>query len=248
MADPRRRTDHDHAAAQHPGPHRPPAGRVACRGHRQRAAAPRRAAHDADADLRPRPRRREHRRAHGEAFPELEGGAADALYVGAKAHLRPLHDAVLAIVDGFGPYERAPKKSDVSLRRSRQFAMVGPATRDLIEVGLNCKTLPEHPRLKLLPPGRMYQATTRIGRLDEVDGLLAGWLLTAYDAEAQRRRTAAVRRRRIRCRHGTARGRRLGFPRGLAMLGPWEVRAGCGSGVPQRMPSGAPPRPPGAPR
>ena len=108
--------------------------------------------------------------------------ALDALYAGPKAALRPLHEAVLALAHGFGPFEQAPKKSYVSLRRSRQFAMVGPATRELVEIGLNHKTLPAHPRLKTLPPGGMCQATLRLARVEEIDAELAGWLRQAYDA------------------------------------------------------------------
>ncbi|WP_425258525.1 DUF5655 domain-containing protein [Rubrivivax sp. RP6-9] len=106
----------------------------------------------------------------------------EALYPGAKAALRPLHAAVLAVVDGFGPFEQAPKKGYVSLRRKKQFAMLGPATKDSVEIGLNARDLAPHPRLKLLPPGGMCQATTRITSSAEVDAMLAGWLRQAYDA------------------------------------------------------------------
>jgi len=66
----------------------------------------------------------------------------------------------------------------------KQFAMIGPATRDLVEVGLNCKDLPAHPRLKLQPAGSMCQATTRIASAAEVDAQLIAWLRSAYDAAA----------------------------------------------------------------
>lgn len=113
---------------------------------------------------------------------EAGGDAADKLYVGPKAHLRPVHDAVMAVVRGFGPFETAPKKTYLSLRRQKQFAMLGPATKDLVEIGLNAKGLPEHPRLKQLPPGGMCQATTRIGSPAEVDATLKAWLRQAFDA------------------------------------------------------------------
>lgn len=106
----------------------------------------------------------------------------DTLYAGAKAGLRPLHQAVMAAVQGFGSFDLAPKKGYVSLRRNKQFAMVGPATKDSIEIGLNARDLPAHARLKPLPAGGMCQATTRISRLDDIDADLVAWLRQAFDA------------------------------------------------------------------
>lgn len=114
--------------------------------------------------------------------PAAPTDALAEIYTGAKAGLRPLHEAVTAAVQSFGAFEVAPKKGYVSLRRQKQFAMVGPATKSLVEIGLNGKDLPEHPRLKRLPPGGMCQATTRIGEVAEVDAALVGWLKRAYDA------------------------------------------------------------------
>lgn len=105
-----------------------------------------------------------------------------AIYTGAKAHLRPLHEAVIAAIDRVGPYEQAPKKAYVSLRRNKQFAMLGPATKDQVELGLNVKDLPPHPRLKALAPGGMCQYTVRLSNTGEVDDDLRGWLRAAYAA------------------------------------------------------------------
>lgn len=110
--------------------------------------------------------------------------ALDAIYAGKKAALRPLHEALMAEISKLGEFETAPKKAYLSLRRSKQFAMVGPATASEIEIGLNCKTLAEHPRLKLLPPGQMCQATTRISDATQIDEPLLGWLRDAYAAAA----------------------------------------------------------------
>jgi Domain of unknown function (DUF5655)/Domain of unknown function (DUF4287) len=118
----------------------------------------------------------------GAAPPPAEGDPLDAIYTGAKAGLRPLHEAVMAAVQSFGAFEAAPKKAYVSLRRKKQFAMVGPATKDSVEIGLNAKDLPPHARLKVQPPGSMCQATTRITSTAEVDAALKGWLKQAYDA------------------------------------------------------------------
>ena len=116
------------------------------------------------------------------AAPSATSDALDAIYSGAKAALRPMHDTVMVFVHSLGEFEQAPKKTYLSLRRKRQFAMVGPATKDAIEIGLNAKNLPPHARLRPQPPGSMCQATTRIGSAREFDATLKGWIKRAYDA------------------------------------------------------------------
>jgi hypothetical protein len=107
---------------------------------------------------------------------------ADAIYTGAKAGLRALHEAVMKKIAAFGDFEIAPKKAYFSLRRKKQFAMIGPATKDQIEIGLNAKSLPPHARLKAMPPGGMCQYTVRIASATEIDSALVGWIRAAYDA------------------------------------------------------------------
>lgn len=121
----------------------------------------------------------------GPAAPALAtdpGDALEAIYSGAKAALRPLHDAVIKLAQGFGPFEMAPKKSYVSLRRKKQFAMICPATKDQIEIGLNAKALPPGARLKAMPAGGMCQYTLRIKSAQDLDAELTQWLRSAYDA------------------------------------------------------------------
>jgi hypothetical protein len=117
-----------------------------------------------------------------QAPAEAEADPLDALYAGNKAHLRALHEHITTLIDAFGAYEKAPKKANVSLRRKKQFALIGPATKDLLEIGLNHKDLPAHPRLKLMPPGGMCQYSVRLGSAAEVDADLQRWLRAAYDA------------------------------------------------------------------
>jgi hypothetical protein len=110
------------------------------------------------------------------------GDPLEAIYSGAKAHLRPLHETTIAAIEAFGPFEQAPKKTYISLRRKKQFAMLGPATKEQLELGLNAKGLPEHPRLKPLPAGGMCQYTVRLSSAGEVDATLLAWVRQAYDA------------------------------------------------------------------
>ncbi len=104
----------------------------------------------------------------------------DALYTGAKVSLRPLHNALLAELIKLGAFEAAPKKTYVSYRRKKQFAMIGPATNTQLEVGLNIKELPANDRLKALPAGQMCNFKIRLGSLAEVDQELLGWIKAAY--------------------------------------------------------------------
>jgi hypothetical protein len=122
-------------------------------------------------------------RAKQAAMPAAEGvDPLDAIYAGPKAPLRKIHERLHASIIKFGPYEAAPKKTYVSLRRKKQFATLGPATKDQIELGLNAKSLPASPRLKVLPPGGMCQYSVRLTKLGEVDAELLGWVRAAYDA------------------------------------------------------------------
>jgi hypothetical protein len=117
----------------------------------------------------------------GEAPAQSEDEVLDAIYTGPKAALRPVHDAVMAAVRRFGPFEVAPKKGYLSLRRKKQFAMVGPATNTRVEVGLNMKGVSARGRLEALPAGGMCQYKVRLTDAREVDEELIGWIRTAYD-------------------------------------------------------------------
>ncbi len=114
--------------------------------------------------------------------PQGEGDVLDALYAGPKAALRPIHDVLMEAVHGFGDFEIAPKKTYVSLRRKKQFAMIGPATKTRVEVGLNMKGLDGTARLLAQPAGGMCQYKVHLTDPAEVDAELIGWLRTAFDA------------------------------------------------------------------
>jgi hypothetical protein len=108
----------------------------------------------------------------------------DEIYSGGKAPLRPIHDKLMAAINQFGDFEIAPKKGYVSLRRSKQFAMITPATKSRVEVGLNAKELEATERLIALPKGSMCHFKVNVTDPEQVDDELVGWIRAAYDASA----------------------------------------------------------------
>ena len=74
-----------------------------------------------------------------DAKPASSDSVLAEIYSGTKAPLRPIHDKLMESIKKFGELEEAPKKTYISLRRKKQFAMIGPATQTRVEVGLNMK-------------------------------------------------------------------------------------------------------------
>jgi len=107
--------------------------------------------------------------------------ALDAIYAGPKAALRPIHEALMKAIGRFGEFEIAPKKTYVSLRRKKQFATIGPATRTEVEIGLNSKTLKAGGKIQKLPPGGMCQFKCRISSAGEADKPLLAAIRQAFD-------------------------------------------------------------------
>lgn len=103
------------------------------------------------------------------------------IYVGPKAGLRPIHDALMAELASLGPFEVAPKKGYVSLRRKKQFAMVGPGSSARVEVGLNDRGLSGGERLIAMPAGGMCHWKVNLTSVAEVDAELIGWIREAYE-------------------------------------------------------------------
>ncbi len=104
-------------------------------------------------------------------------------YSGAKADLRPVYEAILTAVSQFGSeVEIAPKKTYVSLRRSKQFAIVQPATRTRIDLGLNLKDVAPTERLE---GGNVFSGMcthrVRLTAETEVDSEVINWLRQAYE-------------------------------------------------------------------
>ncbi|MGE0742670.1 MAG: DUF5655 domain-containing protein [Hyphomonadaceae bacterium] len=122
----------------------------------------------------------------GASAAKAAGASSDdvlaEIYAGKKAHLRPIHDKLMAAIAKFGDHEVAPKKGYVSLRRKKQFAMLGPKTNDRFELGLNLKDDISDTRVKPQAPGGMCQYIVAMTSADEIDAKIVGYLKRAYDA------------------------------------------------------------------
>ena len=105
----------------------------------------------------------------------------DAQYAGAKAALRPLYDSIVGSVSAFGTdVAVVPKRTGVSLRRRKQFALIEAASSKRLQVGINLAGEPGTERL--LVAGGMCTHKTSVSTADEIDAELLGWLRRAYDA------------------------------------------------------------------
>ena len=101
-----------------------------------------------------------------------------------KESLVPIYDKLISSVSKFGKdVEVSPKKGYVSLRRSKQFAIVQPSTKTRVDVGLNLKG--EKPNQRLEASGSfnaMVSHRVRVTNIKEIDAELIGWLKRAYQS------------------------------------------------------------------
>jgi predicted transport protein len=118
-----------------------------------------------------------------EGGPPAENDLVAGQYAGAKAGLRPIYDAVLSAVAKFGTdIEIAPKKTYVSLRRSKQFAVVQAATRTRVDLGFNLKSVDATSRLEAgIIFGGMCTHMVHLISPSDVDTEVISWLKQAYD-------------------------------------------------------------------
>ncbi len=104
----------------------------------------------------------------------------DAQYQGPRALLKPIHDALIAAAKKLGSdVEFAPKKTWVSLRRARQFALIQPATNTRINLGLRLDGVPIGGRLEKWP-GTMCTHRVRLESIKDIDRELLALLKKAY--------------------------------------------------------------------
>lgn len=113
-------------------------------------------------------------------------GGADALvaaqYAGPKAQLAPIYDALIRAVNALGKdVEIAPKKTYVSLRRTKQFALIQPSTKTRVDLGLNIKGEPAKGRLEESGSfNAMVSHRVKLEKPADVDKDVKAWLKKAY--------------------------------------------------------------------
>jgi hypothetical protein len=100
-----------------------------------------------------------------------------------KENLLPIYESLLSVVKEFGKdVTITPKKTSVSIIRKRQFALIKPATKTRIDLGLKFKDKPTTERLGNSGPfGTMCTHRVQLTSSDEIDQELKSWLKEAYE-------------------------------------------------------------------
>ena len=99
-----------------------------------------------------------------------------------KEDLLPIYEKLLAVVKEFGDdVTITPKKASVSIIRKKQFALIKPATKTRIDLGLKFKDKETTERLGNSGPfGTMCTHRVKLSNVSEVDVELISWLEEAY--------------------------------------------------------------------
>jgi len=117
-------------------------------------------------------------------FAEDTDDLVAAQYAGPKAALLPWYESLKKTIGAFGSdIEFAPKKANVSVRRSKQFALIQPSTATRMDIGLVLKGVA--PKGRLEASGSWSAMMTHRVRVESAAGIdkeLIGWLKQAYGA------------------------------------------------------------------
>lgn len=102
-----------------------------------------------------------------------------AQYAGPKEALRPLYEDIVKFAQSLGSdVEIAPKKTSVSLRREKQFALITPATKTRIDLGVALKG--EESTARLESYNAMCSHRVRLEAVSDFDEEAKGWVKEAY--------------------------------------------------------------------
>jgi len=100
-----------------------------------------------------------------------------------KEGLKPMYDKLIAVIETIGDdITVSPKKASVSIIRKKQFALIKPATKSRIDLGLKLRNEPITERLESSGPfGTMCTHRVRIESIVDVDDELTSWLTAAHN-------------------------------------------------------------------
>ena len=99
-----------------------------------------------------------------------------------KESLKPIYEMLISTVEKFGSdVVITAKKGSVSLIRKRQFALIKPATKTRIDLGLKLKDVEVQGRLENSGPfGTMCTHRIQLQNISDIDSEVIKWLSTAY--------------------------------------------------------------------
>lgn len=119
----------------------------------------------------------------GDQAPPAAKDLVAAQYTG-KEGLLPIYDAILSEIGKFGKdVEVSPKKTYVSLRRSKQFGIIQPSTKTRLDIGIKMKDVDPTGRLEDAGSwNSMVSHRVQVTDISQVDDELIGWLKIAYQA------------------------------------------------------------------
>ncbi|MFK7803386.1 MAG: DUF4287 domain-containing protein [Anaerolineae bacterium] len=100
-----------------------------------------------------------------------------------KESLKPIYDLLISTVENFGDdITITPKKSSVSVIRKKQFALIKPATKTRIDLGLKLKDIQVQGRLESSGPfGTMCTHRIQLKSVADIDEEVNKWLALAYE-------------------------------------------------------------------
>jgi len=100
-----------------------------------------------------------------------------------KEALMPIYNKLISVVSDFGSdVIKTPKKASVSIIRKKQFALIKPATKTRIDLGLKLRDKPTTARLGNSGPfGTMCTHRVQLTSASDVDDELVTWLKEAYE-------------------------------------------------------------------
>ncbi|KGJ97367.1 DUF4287 domain-containing protein [Colwellia psychrerythraea] len=100
-----------------------------------------------------------------------------------KESLKALYEMLISTVETFGDdVVITPKKASVSLIRKKQFALIKPATKTRIDLGLKLQGVEVQGRLEGSGPfGTMCTHRIQLQSIADIDNEVIKWLLTAYE-------------------------------------------------------------------